>query len=89
MELQLPTNGKTKMFLSILLYLVLVVYMLVANGAKPNAAEVQHAIDLRVAVMETEIRNVNKNFDLFRSDNAHDHDDIKATLKEIARDVKK
>jgi hypothetical protein len=89
MKLQLPSNGKAKTYLSILLYLVLVVYMLVANGSKPNASEVQHVIDLRVAIMETELRNVNKNFDLFRADNKDAHDEIKAKLNEIAKDVKK
>ena len=89
MKLQLPSNGKAKMYLSILLYLVLVVYMLVANGAKPNASEVQHAIDLRVVVLETDIKNIKENFNLFRTDNKDAHDEIKAKLTEIAKDVKK
>ena len=89
MKLQLPSNGKAKTYLSILLYLVLVVYMLVANGAKPNASEVQHAVDLRVAVLEADIKNIKENFNLFRTDNKDAHDEIKAKLNEIAKDVKK
>ena len=89
MKLQLPSNGKAKTYLSILLYLVLVVYMLVANGAKPNASEVQHAVDLRVAVLEADIKNIKETFNLFRTDNKDAHDEIKAKLNEIAKDVKR
>ena len=89
MKLQLPSNGKAKTYLSILLYLVLVVYMLVANGMKPSASDVQHAVDLRVVALETNLKNIKENFDVFREDNKDAHDEIKAKLNEIAKDVKK
>jgi predicted Holliday junction resolvase-like endonuclease len=89
MKLQLPPNGKAKTYLSILLYLVLVVYMLVANGMKPNVSEVQHAVDLRVVALEENLKNIKENFDVFREDNKDAHDEIKAKLNEIAKDVKR
>ena len=89
MKLQLPSNGKAKTYLSILLYLVLVVYMLVANGMKPSASDVQHAVDLRVVALETNLKNIKENFDVFREDNKDAHDEIKAKLNEIAKDVKR
>lgn len=81
--MNLPANGKSRpavMILSIILYLVLALYTVLA---KPDASDVAVAIDRRVVVLETKLGYIEKQLD----QNLSDHQEIQKQLRELLQRV--
>ena len=81
--MNLPANGKSKTLttvLAIILYLVLALYTVIA---KPDASDVNSAVDRRVVVLETKLGIIEKQMD----QNREDHLEISRQLRELLQRV--
>lgn len=80
-------NGKTKTLLAIIAYLALALYTIVG---KPNSGAVASAIDTKVVVLETELKNVRADIERnrnetqqYRTENREEHGTINGKLDRL------
>ena len=82
--MSLPTNGKSKSTLSMVLYIILYLTLaLYTVLGKPSASDVSSAVDRRVVVLETKLGIIEKQMD----QNREDHQEISRQLRELLQRV--
>ena len=83
-------NGKTKWYVAVIYMLVATLYIVVrettprmTTGAQDQRQEVINAN--KIAVLDTEIKNVKDIFGQFREENREDHQEINRKLDALAK----